>query len=273
MQSRSQLIKDIVDKVMAGEKSLSYSALSNFKSSPKDYIDYCLKTVEPTPAMVFGKMVHCLILEPDEFPLRYFVLDDKEIVAEIGGGNPRNTNNYKAWKQNEITKAEGKEIVAPNDYLTAQIQALNVTHNRAASKVLKMVSEHEKKIEWNYLNFFFRGILDGDGECVLDLKSCSDATPRKFQRTIIEMDYHIQAAMYLKGLGVKKRYFIIAMDSTGVSVHELSETILGYGMEEYDRLLIKFNECILNDEFNMSYDFYAERFDGIYVADKPGYLY
>ena len=274
METRQDLINGIVDKLMKHESALSYSALSNFKESPKCFIDYKLRKIEQTDAMLFGSMVHCLILEPDDFKNRYYVIDDAEICSDIGGAKPRATNKYKEWYEGEVQKAESKTVIESKDFESANILALNVRYNSASSKVLKKAEQHEKPIEWFYKNFKFKGIIDGIGDFVFDLKTCADASPKKFQRDIISMDYYLQAAMYLKGIGEIKPYYIIALDkSGGVSVHQLTETLLTFGMEEYDRLIEKFNECILNDDFNKNYEFWAERWDGVYNADKPGYLY
>jgi hypothetical protein len=275
MQTRKELIQEIIDKLLRHESYLSYSSLSNFKESPRSFIDYKLKEKKETDAMIFGSMVHCLILEPNEFENRYFILEDTEICSQIGGAKPRATNAYKEWKSEQESKAGERTIISKEDFEAANYMALNVKYNRAASRVLNQATEHEKNIEWELKNFKFRGIIDGEGEDIIfDLKSCADASPRKFQRTIIDMDYHLQAALYLKGVGVKKRYFIIAMDkNNGVSVHELSDSLIEHAMNEIESLLDKFNECILNDEFNTSFDFWAERFDGIFIADKPDYLY
>ena len=274
MQTRHDLVRELIDKLIRHESYLSYSAISNFKESPKSFIDYKLKTKEPTDAMVFGTLVHCLILEPDLFEQRYFVIDDAEQIAIIGGAKPRATNAYKEWFKVESSKAEGRIIVEPADYTAAKIMAMTVRTNRAAAMQLKKVTEKEKSIEWELKNFKFRGIIDGDGEIVIDLKTCADASPRKFQRSIVEMDYHIQAALYLKGLGEVKPYYIIAVDkSGGVSVHLLSETLIEHAFKEIDFLLDKFNECIINETFDNSFDFWSERYDGSFLADKPAYLY
>lgn len=275
MQTRKEIIQDIIDKLLRHESHLSYSSLSCFKESPRSFIDYKLKEKKETDAMIFGSMVHCLILEPAEFENRYYVLDDAEVCIQIGGAKPRATNAYKEWKSTEEAYAGDRVIISLEDFNNANYMALNVKHNRAASKVLNQATEHEKKIEWELKNFKFRGVIDGEGEDIIfDLKSCADASPKKFHRAIIEMDYHLQAALYLKGVGVKKRYFIIAMDrNNGVSVHELSDSLIDHAMNEVDNLLDKFNECILNDEFDTSFDFWADRFDGIFFADKPAYLY
>lgn len=273
--TRTDLIAEIIQKLMRGESTLSYSSLSNFKSSPREFIDYKLKVVKQTDAMAFGSMVHCLILEPEDFSNRYFVLEDAEICASIGGAMPRGTKAYKEWKAAQIEAAEGKTIITQQDYQDAYYMALNVTHNRAAGKILRLATAHEKPIEWEMKNFKFRGIIDGEGEdVVFDLKTCADASPKKFQRDIISMDYYLQAALYLKGIGKMKRYFIIAIDkNNGVSVHQLSDSLIEHGINEVESLLDKFNECILTDEFDTSYDFWAERFDGVFIADKPSFLY
>ncbi len=274
LPSRTDKINEIVGRLLSKESHLSYSSLTQFKDSPKAFIDYKLKAYEQTDAMIYGAMVHCLILEPAEFENRYYVLDDAEIIMEIGGAKPRATNAYKSWKYAEELKADGKIVVNSDDFKAAQIQSLNVRHNYAAKLVMNKVIETEKKIEWEDKNFLFKGVIDGFGSVIVDLKSCADASPRKFQRDIVSMDYHLQAALYLKGIGKNLPYYIIAFDkSNGVSVHQLTETLLTHAMKEVDALLDQFNKCILEDGFNKSYDFYSERFDGAYYCDKPAYLY
>ena len=272
--TRQVLVDEIISKLMRHETHLSFSSLKCFGENPKAFIDYKLKTITPTPAMVYGSMMHCLVLQPELFEQRYFVLDDAEIVADIGGAKPRATNKYKDWKNEQEALAGEKIIVSAEDYLQASMQNIAIKTNRSSNKILKQTKEAEKEIEWEYKNFIFNGVIDRIGDVVLDLKSCADAEPRKFQREIINRQYHLQAAMYLKGIAEVKPYYIIAIDADcNISVHELSESLINYGLEEYDRLLERFNECILNDELNSSYDFWAERFDGVYVADKPEYLY
>jgi hypothetical protein len=85
----------IIERIASGDKTLSYSALMAFAKSPRNLMAYWMRTVQPTEAMVYGQMVHCLILTPDLFEQKYFALNDAEIVAQIGGGNPRGTKAYK----------------------------------------------------------------------------------------------------------------------------------------------------------------------------------
>jgi hypothetical protein len=277
--NRHDEIKRIISAIVAKEMFMSYSSLSNFKESPKSFIDYKLKAYKETDAMIFGTMLHCLVLEPNEFELRYFVLKDSEICSQIGGAKPRATKAYKEWKQEQEQKANGRIIVEPEDAIQAKTMSYNIRNNRAARVVMSKAKEREKKVEWEYLNFNFRGILDGYGEIIFDLKTCADASPKKFQRDMITMDYHIQAALYLMAVE-KKPYYIIAADkSGGVSVHNISDSLIQYANDEIQKVMSFFNAACLQvlsgkpDVFDESYEYWSERFDGVYVADKPAYLY
>lgn len=266
----------LIERINKGEEVLSYSALSAFAESPKKFIEYKLKDRAQTPAMFYGIVLHCLVLEPEAFQERFFILKDADICAKIGGVKPRSTTAYKEWKIEELTKAEGKTTIDPEVFLTANAAAMAVRSNAPARRLLSKCSKKEEPIEWEYLNFRFRGILDAveEEKLTLDLKSCADANPRKFERKIVEMDYHLQGAMYLKGKGYKMPYYWIAVDGTGeVSVHLMSDKLLDAGFERYNFLMDRFNDCILMDAWDKSYDFYSKRKDGIYLCDKPSWMY
>lgn len=264
----------IIDRLMSHEDHLSYSSLSAFAESPKDFINYKLGKKEQTDAMIYGAMLHCLVLEPEDFENRYHVLDDLDMCNQIGGAKPRATKAYKEWREIVQQEAQGKIIVETNDYQTARITAQNIWHNRAAKKVMALAPMREVPIEWEYLNFKFKGFKDGDGECIFDLKVMPDANPKRVDREIIDRWLYVQAAMYCYGSGGYKPYYIVAVDKkNGVCVKQLHQKLVEQGMDEYDKTLKLFNQCILEDAWDQSYDFFAERFDGIYVCEKPAWLY
>lgn len=275
IEDRQTKIDQLISDLMDGSKTLSFSSLKAFKNSPADFIDYAFREKKQTDAMLLGTLIHCLVLEPDQFEGRYTVMDDLDVVAEIGGGNPRATNKYKEWKADFIFKNSGKEIIGYKMSEQAKIIAGNVLHNKAAKKILSLCTRREQKIEWQYKNFGFRGYYDGGGEKIrADIKKVPDASPRAAQQTIIKMWYHGQAAMYLTAEGVMLPFYIICCDAKGgVSVHKLDKSLIEQGLEDYSNLVDKFNECLLKENFNQSYDFWAESYDGIYTCDKPAYMY
>lgn len=273
--SRQEHIDRIVNGLMSHENHLSYSSISAFKNSPRKFIDYKLGVKEETDAMLYGSMLHCLVLEPDDFFNRYHTIEDGDICNQIGGAKPRATKVYKEWYQAAIQEAGQKIIVETNDYHAARIAAENIRYNRASAKILSMVEQREKPIEWEFKNFKFKGFIDGVGEkAIFDIKTCPDASPQKFQRDIMQRGYYMQAAMYLCGLGQVKDCYIIAADrQNGVSVHRLENKLIEHGATEYNKILDKFNHCILTDAFDQSHDFWSDRWDGVFNCEKPGYLY
>lgn len=275
LEDRQTKVDKLIADLMSGEKTLSFSSLKAFKNSPSDFIDYCFREKQQTDAMLLGTLIHCLVLEPDMFSERYTVMDDSDIMAQLAdSGNPRNTKIYKEWKANFLASAVG-EVITFKMKQQAEIIAGNITHNRAAKKVLDLCPKREQKIEWQYKNFGFRGFYDLGGEKIrADIKKVPDASPRKAQRTIIEMWYHGQAAMYLTAEGIILPFYIICADSKGgVSVHKLDKSIIEQGLDDYSKTVDKFNECLIKENFNQSYDFWAESYDGIFTCDKPAYMY
>lgn len=274
IENRQAKIDQLISDLLDGKKMLSFSSLKAFRSSPKDFIEYVFKEKVQTDAMLLGTMIHCLILEPDKFAERYTIMDDTDICVNIGGAKPRATNKYKEWKELFIQEATG-EVISITVYQQAEIIAGNVTHNRAAKKVLNLCPLSEQYIEWEFKNFKFRGYYDKGGEKIrADLKLVPDASPRKAQRTIVENWYHGQASMYLTAEGIKLPFYIICFDRKGgVSVHKLDKSLIEHGLKEYSDIVDKFNECLLKENFNQSYDFWAESYDGIYTCDKPSFLY
>lgn len=273
--SRQQHIDNIVQRLMSHEDHLSYSSLSCFKESPQEFINYKLGVKKETDAMLYGGMMHCLSLEPADFNNRYYVINDTDKCNEIGGAKPRATKVYKEWYASTVKEAGEKQIVETNDFAAAKIAAFNISNNRASARIIQQAIIKEKPVEWEFKNFKFRGFIDGIGENIIfDLKTCTDASPDKFQREIISRKYYLQAAMYLHAEGKVLDYYIIAVDkNNGVSVHKLDKALIEHGANEYNALLDKFNHCILTDGFDQSFDFFSPRHDGIYVCEKPGYLY
>jgi len=274
LEDRQSKIDQLISDLMDGSKTLSFSSLKAFRNSPNDFIDYVFREKKQTDAMLLGTLIHCLVLEPERFEDRFTVLDDADKIAEIGGGNPRATKVYKEWKAEFLSTCTG-EVIPLNQFQQATIIAANITHNRAAKKILNLCPNREVRLEWKFKNFGFTGYYDAGGAKIrVDIKKVPDASPRAAQRTIISMWYHGQAAMYLTAEKTMLPFYIICCDAKGgVSVHKLDKSLIQQGLQDYSDIVDKFNECLLKENFNQSYDFWAESYDGIYVCDKPAYMY
>lgn len=262
----NEQIEALTTRLLRGEEFLSYSALSCFGESPKHFIDYKFKDKKKTEAMLYGSVLHCLVLEPNEFNNRYAIAPALSKATKTG-----------KVAHIEFMETAGDRVVISASTHTKAINTMqSIKGNWPANRLLNMIEVKEKHIEWEFMNFKFHGFIDGlkPQRLVMDLKSCADASPRKFQRDIVAMDYHLQAAMYLEGLGQDLPYYIIAADGDGgVSVHLLDDRLINAGRERYYFLMDAINKCILKEDFRSSFNFYSDRGDGVFIAEKPAYMY
>lgn len=257
---------ELMRKIRSKEITQSFSAIRAFSKSPAEYIAYKLRLFEPTEAMDFGTLVDLLLFTPDEFEEKYFVIDDIEVVQKlIEGGykNARATKDYKNWKEEELQKNNGKKEVAIDDYNLAKRIVEGLNKNEASRWVLDQLGEVQKKLEFEWLGYTWRGVVDGEGESIrMDLKIFADADPNAVQRRILREKYTWQSAVYDQGGGKKDFYFVVADKNGGVSVHYVDRRHIVNAKEEIEYHIGLFQKCALFDEWQASYDFYAP--NGIY---------
>jgi len=167
-------------------KKIASTSLAHFKfeqENPK----------EPTAAMIFGSAYHTLILEPEKFNLEYFTLDLD--LMPHPEKDFRNTEN-KQWKESEMAKNEGKIFLSNEDYLTlhemksALEKYPNFTfllkNGVAEESYFATIGGQGVRVRPDYVSKF--GIVD--------LKTCTDASPESFGRDAAKLKYLIQSALY-----------------------------------------------------------------------------
>lgn len=271
ISERDIFIQNLIKDILSGESKLSYSALSKFKKSPNAFINYKMKAFEQTDSMLLGKLVHALVLEPETVEEQFFT--DAEKVAEIGGASPRATKAYKEWKAEQLTLYPNKSLVSSDMLALAKRMSSAVLSNRAAAFVLNQIRQTEHKIEFDFDGLKFVSYLDGLGKVILDLKICTDAEPRKFQRDIINQNYHLQSGVYTTAVGEILPYYIIAVDrECEVSVHHLMEDLVLKGVSIFEQLIKEFKHCLETGNFYESFEFRAYTEEGVHKMDVPPYL-
>jgi exodeoxyribonuclease VIII len=214
--------------------------------SPLHYhSEYILKkNKKVTPALDFGHKMHAALLEPSMFKERVIV-------------SPKFDKRTKKGKE-ELTEFES--TLKPDSIVVTQEQADQLTgmlksilNHKIASGLLKNgIAEHS--------GYFYReGILckirpdylRSDG-VVIDLKTTMDASMKTFQRSIVNYNWHIQAAWYNYGskiiTGRQKDIFIyLAVEKTepfACAVYVADPTILEKGEIECDKAFYKYKECL-----------------------------
>lgn len=223
---------------------------------------------EATKAMALGGLVHASVLEKRA---AYYI---RPIIY-----GPEN----KPWNGNAIAC---KEWLAAHADLPVISGDDAMTVHEATSKT----QQHETCAAWlnggnaevSIFAKWGKGRLDyiadrGGWIDVVDVKTTSDGRYRKFQSTIMEYGYHIQAAWYrrlvaeLSPKPIKYRFIVLELDPVvRINCWTLAEQAIDLGDERVDWLLERMEEC---RESNRWPDYHNADMGETGDIDLPEYAY
>lgn len=173
------------------------SALWLISDSPQKFRWAEINPEPPTPAMVFGTMVHKLLLEPETFDNEFAVVPACD----------RRTKEGKAIYEAFMANLDGKdvELVSSEDYETAVQMVQAAKESPYVERLL--IGEHEKAIIWtdDLTGEVCKSRLDSLGEVngkplIVDYKTTTDASTDAFMRTAINLGYDFQAAFEIEAV-------------------------------------------------------------------------
>lgn len=234
--------------------AVSQSQLKELARSPAHLRAYLTEPDEDTDALRIGRALHCAVLEPEEFtgPKRFGILPD---------GTDRRTKEGKAIWAKIVESGATPIKQAEHEATCAMRDALH--KHTAAGYLLRCEGATELSIVWvdERTGVTCKARQDKHasavgGGVILDVKTCTDASPREFARSIFHFGYHRQGAFYLRGaeaLGIAvQHYAILAVEKSrphACAVYRLTEGALDAGDAEVDALLALFNRCQQSDEW------------------------
>lgn len=224
---------------------VSHSMLKHMHPTPAHLQAYMAEKHEPTPEMILGTLVHQTILEPDR-PLPALAVKPADMKFSTREG--------KAWQDNELRT--GKLIITQAEFEALKgISASIATH--PACRTLFAAGKSEVSL--------FRGYEFGggkvlrkaridfvpEGDALADIKTCQDASPEAFAKTVWDMRYFTQAAYYLdvwnSSQEVKKERFVfVAVEKDPpwlVAVYELDKEAIKVGRGENLNDLVTYMDC------------------------------
>jgi len=241
------------------------SDLNLFAESP---LLYSIRQKEETRAMQLGTILHGLVLENRAC----FYIKPRTYGPDNKPWNG-NSNECKAWLADH-----------------ADLPVLSVDEAMEVHDATKRTREHETCAHWlqqghaevSVFTRWGKGRLDyvadrGDYIDVVDLKTCQDARHRKFQGTIMERGYHIQAAWYRRLLreftDLPLKYRFIALELAPIpriNCFTLAEQAIDLGDERIDWLTERMEEC---REKNRWPDFHSHDMGETGDIDLPEWAY
>lgn len=263
--------------------AISNSRLSLFEKSPMHYKYLMEHPKPPTAAMLFGSLVHYVVLEPHMLKDYIIVFDETK--------RPEPDKDYKTkvnqiWRANFFTQAdlEKKIAVSKEDFDFAQ-RIRDKLYTYPQSKEILNASGNllEHGVRWKHGKSNCKGKIDIRNPYFLaDLKTGADVDPPEFQKNIFNRKYHRQGGMYLDGdaegkldFANMKEFMFIAVETEepiGISVHRLTRPVIERGYEEYCNLTEQLQVCIDTDIWQ-GYEYKADiEKDGIFDVHLPNYL-
>lgn len=150
-------------------------------------------------ALLFGRLVHTVILEPDKLDT-YAVLNADVIGVKADGSQADNPRATKAWKDAVFkAKQDGLTVIDGPTMAHAQSLANAISRHPEAARLLAAATGHEVSAYAEHPSgAMVRARFDLVGPGFIgDIKTCRDADPEQFGRTVNGLMYHVSAANYI----------------------------------------------------------------------------
>lgn len=214
--------------------SLSSTGAKEILRSPAHYRHYIDSPRDPKPQFDFGSAVHTLVLgvgwdiEPLDFD-SWRTKEAKETRAEV--------------------ESQGKVALLQKDFDRAEAVAISVLEHPSAGKLFRKgdpeVSAFGQHRSGTWLRGRFDWLVNGT---LIDLKTVQSADPRRFNRTVWDYSYDVQAAHYMEtyrlATGERPKGFIHVLVEKeppyAVSVARLDPEFLDLGERRLERAIASY---------------------------------
>jgi hypothetical protein len=225
-------------------QGVSNSMLRHLARSPGHLQAYLEQSEEQAPAMLFGQIVHQLLLEPDQ-PWSWAVRPP---------GLDGRSKEGKEWK----ARVGDKPVLDHQDWLHVEGVVSSVRCHPTARLALGAGKPEVSIFKAFHLGgtVLRKARIDfvNEGNALVDIKTLEDARPEAFARQMVNLRYHVQAAYYLDawndslpaGVNPKEAFVFIAVEKQppyAVAVYDLARDAINAGRGEYIRLLQLYMEC------------------------------
>lgn len=181
-----------------------------------------------------------------------------------------NDHSFTLWseiKADNAIKIEGKTVLTTDQWDQLHAMRDAVMAHPTASKLMSLPGKAEQSVYWNDPK---TGVLCRcrpdwwvmDRNIIVDLKTCLDASPEGFAKSLYNWRYHVQDAMYREGceiatkqkqsfvfLAVEKDACVVNGEAKGVAVYVLDEESRAAGLKEYRQSLNEYSSCLETDKW------------------------
>ena len=246
----SKIIKNLTYAEYDKIEGISNSKLSKIAISPAHYKLSLESPQKETDALRFGSLLHCLILDPQNF--------EKEFAIEPIVN--KRTNAGKEFLEDFYLKNEGKTIITEEQLELASILKDKLLQHPIASKLLSGKGENEVSLFWTDDETGVRCKCKIDrikNDIIIDLKTARSTKPEDFKRQAYDLGYHRQAAWYLSGFEKcyqrpAKSFVFVTIEKEppySITIFEPTELLKEVGIIETSKLLATYKDCLDKGQF------------------------
>lgn len=260
MSDESRFIPDMPNKEYHSRemklKTISKTGLDQIDQSPAHFQYYISNETEETPALVFGRAFHTMILEPEKTADEVIVLPDSWMTkAECGMAIADQKEEFRHQHQHKAILT-----VEQMDMAKGMQKSLEA-HASARFLLRKSPGRAEPTLLWKDkdvgVNCRARFDWLREDGLILDLKTTRCAKPGVFEKLAIEHRYHVQAAFYMEAyrqvMGCQPVGFaFIAVEKEppyNTCVYLSQPEFIELGRREYLKNLTTYAECLEKGEW------------------------
>ena len=242
---------------------VSKGALDEIAKTPAHYrawVDGADK--EDTPALIFGRALHCRILEPDIFANTYIaeqrhpfrrVTDAQRNAKKPSEETLRAVEYWNAWEKTaagkiELSADDAKHIEEMREAIMRHAIAGALFSNGTAEAVCVWEDKATGLLCKSRMDYWRKDIC-----VVADFKTTEDASPAGFARSVAGYRYHVQEAHYgagIQSIGGDPNFLFVAQEKRppyAVAVYQLDRDAVELGRELRARNMDTLNECLISD--------------------------
>ena len=258
-------------------RPLSYSSLKAFRKSPKHYIKYLTEEKVDTDVFLMGKLVECLLLEPENVDKRFRVFEKPNLRTNAGKEEMEqiladaNEKGY-ALVDRSIMETAKKSAEAVMSYDTSKA----LIEGKIKSQIRLKWKDHKTNLPLiGYVDFETKA---WESDFIVDLKTTKDADPDEFIKSAVKFDYHIQCGSYMEGYPRVKFKFphfaFLAVETSepfNVSVMFCDNDYIQKAKDEFLGTLLAFKRCLDLQQFDQGYEFRLMDTKPYHSMALPGY--
>lgn len=245
IRTKKAVTKKMTEEEYRAHPGVNKSTLWEMRNCPVHYKYALDHPSHDTPALKLGRAIHMGILQPEEFNRHYVLAPNWD----------RRTKDGREMYNRFMEQNADKELIGQDDYNDI-VGMYESVWNDPGARDLLTGCEYETPLFWtdDETRIKCKCRLDAhkDG-IVVDLKSCANASTRKFTKDAIDYGYDVQAAHYLRGYRAKfdkpAQFWFIAVEKKApyaVNVIHAGGTFLDRGTFHLNILMDKLKECRKN---------------------------